>query len=304
MNNYKYLKDLFINKKELEIYTKFVLKYNIYIILGITLFSIIIGGMIIVNYLNKIEEISIFPALIFNTESLISIIIVLFLFTTCVFYFPLLIIIIYYEKYKSKLFYFLFISICLLSSFVIFKNIDLNLDYVEPFNAPFIYVCCTLYFILIFCLFILYGYIFYRLKSTAPVTRHFAMPLTAIFLFLFFSKLSQITMKPIGFYENDINSKWYLLDKRFIQNKYSDLAPDGNFYIDVEEVERLKNKFGNSKGKCSKDHMPKNALCGYFAWNLGEEKVFCPSNIDNTLKINAKKECLLINGEYLSQSLN
>ncbi|MDP8162180.1 hypothetical protein QJU89_06800 [Pasteurella skyensis] len=126
--------------------------------------------------------------------------------------------------------------------------------------------------------------------------------------------ISEVSLELLNIRETSDKSKWYLLDKNFIEKKYSYIDKNGIFHIDIERVKKLKNKFGNQKntynvnqGK-SEDYKLNTNLYGYFAWNLGKKKVFCPSNISiEKIKDNMKGNqhpCLLIEGKYLTQSLN
>ncbi|MDP8079704.1 hypothetical protein [Phocoenobacter skyensis] len=345
--------------------------YSVYIILGITVGSAILGGFIIYVHLSRINALSLFPDLIDSRNifismtisciSIISIFILLsvvysFILNKCHTFFKekydiainnkigifciisIFIIYFYFFSNLKLIYHIVFLSvptIFLLSYFLYYYK---NIYFLSGFSLKLYMIidmmfCIPLFFIIswvtsyifriylngddnYFMIIFIINYLFMLLLYYFPLVSFF-MSCLLFFLFivmiilvpLHFSNLKYISplefsLEKLGVLERINQSQWYLIDKRFIQNKYSYLAPDSNFYIDVEKVERLKNKFGNSKGKCSKEHISKNALCGYFAWNLGEEKVFCPSHIDNTAKINAKQECLLIEGKYLTQSLN
>ncbi|MDP8033804.1 hypothetical protein QJU43_06485 [Pasteurella atlantica] len=139
--------------------------------------------------------------------------------------------------------------------------------------------------------------------------------------------ISNRILEVLDIKENPERSNWYLLDKRFIENKIFEVVKDKE-----NTSNKLKDKFikwqaiyiasnydyycdhrNNCKSIIGNQSKYSNVLYGYFAWNLGETKVFCPSNIlidkiendsrktiQEFMKTNNQHPCLFIKGEYLT----
>lgn len=137
-------------------------------------------------------------------------------------------------------------------------------------------------------------------------------------LFSIKGKAPYQSLYAVRFIEKPRNSSWYIL-----HNNNSPIATING--MTKQDIERHKQKFmPNDWARfCKTDDFSKknvnnckilydytqdinpNALYGYMAWNLGDDKVFCPQSVDffktnNQDERNAmSQKCLVIDGKYL-----
>ncbi|MDO5686078.1 MAG: hypothetical protein Q4G42_01615 [Neisseria sp.] len=103
----------------------------------------------------------------------------------------------------------------------------------------------------------------------------------------------QRMLYPARFVELPQNSNWYLISYDF-EKRYGG-------------IEKFKTQFtcdnnNNSTRECA-SNMPRNALYGYMAWNIGSTKIFCPKSADFNDKNKAEqsKQCLWIDEKLLQK---
>ncbi|MBR0573983.1 MULTISPECIES: hypothetical protein [Pasteurellaceae] len=263
--------------------------------------------MVVRNYLDSISALSIFPDILAN-QSIVSIIIVFVIFLIFSFGLPIVLSYLLKEaKGKAEQCFTIlyYLVVCFISIILIFFNINLT-------SQPcFLVIFSCLYLV---SLVIPFSYFYNTGNKDQMFNIQVVLCISSAFIFLFVAKLPNFTAKKINFYEYSKEANWYLLDKRFIENKIFRLNKGKGLYIDEESFHALKNKFrkwdycDNRKyNLCfleSSQYKYSNALYGYFAWNLGETKVFCPAYIPvDEIKLNMKGKqhpCLFIKGEYLT----
>lgn len=288
-------------------------------LLGISaVLGIIIGGFITYIYLDKINNLSIFPDTLSNPSSLIALI-------TPFGFLSLLLSILFFFTYqfglslktkservaKGACFFLLFAF----TSFYIFIVLDIMI------------IVCTWVFMLITLFLGLFDILDPKKGISFSI---FCSCIIAVLIFwgVLFSNHTNI-LSFFRFIETNQNSSWYLLHNNFQQNNGSQ-ETNG---IDKNDLRKIKEKFNCSSflKKQEKDNiepqkrMPcsttpeqrNNAVYGYMAWNLGDTKFFCPPTVDNTLTVddtktekeqqeerNRKKEqlgneCIVISGKAL-----
>lgn len=248
-------------------------------LLGISaVLGIIIGGFITYIYLDKINNLSIFPDTLSNPSSLIALI-------TPFGFLSLLLSILFFFTYqfglslktkservaKGACFFLLFAF----TSFYIFTVLGIM----------------TLVWTLVFMLITLaFGYHDILNPKENISFGIYCLWIIAVIIFLgiTFSNHTNI-LSFFRFIETPKNSSWYLLHNNFQQNNGSQEING----IDKNDLIKLKQNFKCSalseterkekRIKCSPHFEQRNnALFGYMAWNLGDTKVFCPPTIDNT----------------------
>ncbi len=223
----------------------------------------------------------------------------------------------------------IFISIIIIISFIVARTISNNKSYMEiimilaiPFMSLSIFPifiafsCYSLYIrgwlgevsnliIPAVCVSMLWlannFYVFYQIKENKnnyKFTHIFVM--VVCFILAPFTNLTYYTMTLSGYIERPGLSGWYLLDTRF-------LSQNGLAKVEWGEIQSsahlsiIQKKFEKPLESNIKQMKYPNAVYGYFAWNLGNTKIFCPANIsipDETKKHTAT-DCLFIKGEYL-----
>lgn len=101
-------------------------------------------------------------------------------------------------------------------------------------------------------------------------------------------KLSIHTLKILHFIETPNNAKWYILDPnsktvKALERQYNDLS---------------KSQFICTPNDNNNCQINKNltALYGYMAWNLGDQKLLCPSTI-NAVKDQQSNDCITIRSD-------
>lgn len=288
-------------------------------LLGISaVLGIIIGGFITYIYLDKINNLSIFPDTLSNPSSLIALI-------TPFGFLSLLLSILFFFTYqfglslktkservaKGACFFLLFAF----TSFYIFTVLGIM----------------TLVWTLVFMLITLaFGYHDILNPKENISFGIYCLWIIAVIIFLgiTFSNHTNI-LSFFRFIETPKNSSWYLLHNNFQQNNGSQEING----IDKNDLIKLKQKFNCSSflKKQERDKIEpqeripcsttpeqrNNAVYGYMAWNLGDTKFFCPPTVDNTLTVddtktekeqqeerNRKKEqlgneCIVISGKAL-----
>ena len=273
-------------------------------LLGISaVLGIIIGGFITYIYLDKINNLSIFPDTLSNPSSLIALI-------TPFGFLSLLLSILFFFTYqfglslktkservaKGACFFLLFAF----TSFYIFIVLDIMI------------IVCTWVFMLITLFLGLFDILDPKKGISFSI---FCSCIIAVLIFwgVLFSNHTNI-LSFFRFIETNQNSSWYLLHNNFQQNNGSQETND----IDKNDLRKIKEKFNCSSflKKQEKDNiepqkrMPcsttpeqrNNALYGYMAWNLGDTKVFCPRFVDNK-RGNENNQitgnCIVISGKAL-----
>ncbi|WP_308905280.1 MFS transporter [Neisseria mucosa] len=273
-------------------------------LLGISaVLGIIIGGFITYIYLDKINNLSIFPDTLSNPSSLIALI-------TPFGFLSLLLSILFFFTYqfglslktkservaKGACFFLLFAF----TSFYIFIVLDIMI------------IVCTWVFMLITLFLGLFDILDPKKGISFSI---FCSCIIAVLIFwgVLFSNHTNI-LSFFRFIETNQNSSWYLLHNNFQQNNGSQ-ETNG---IDKNDLRKIKEKFNCSSflKKQEKDNiepqkrMPcsttpeqrNNALYGYMAWNLGDTKVFCPRFVDNKTGNENNQitgNCIVISGKAL-----
>lgn len=273
-------------------------------LLGISaVLGIIIGGFITYIYLDKINNLSIFPDTLSNPSSLIALI-------TPFGFLSLLLSILFFFTYqfglslktkservaKGACFFLLFAF----TSFYIFIVLDVMI------------IVCTWFFMLITLFLGLFDILDPKKGISFSI---FCSCIIAVLIFwgVLFSNHTNI-LSFFRFIETNQNSSWYLLHNNFQQNNGSQ-ETNG---IDKNDLRKIKEKFNCSSflKKQEKDNiepqkrMPcsttpeqrNNALYGYMAWNLGDTKVFCPRFVDNKTGNENNQitgNCIVISGKAL-----
>lgn len=273
-------------------------------LLGISaVLGIIIGGFITYIYLDKINNLSIFPDTLSNPSSLIALI-------TPFGFLSLLLSILFFFTYqfglslktkservaKGACFFLLFAF----TSFYIFIVLDIMI------------IVCTWVFMLITLFLGLFDILDPKKGISFSI---FCLCIIAVLIFggVLFSNHTNI-LSFFRFIETNQNSSWYLLHNNFQQNNGSQ-ETNG---IDKNDLRKIKEKFNCSSflKKQEKDNiepqkrMPcsttpeqrNNALYGYMAWNLGDTKVFCPRFVDNKTGNENNQitgNCIVISGKAL-----
>ena len=273
-------------------------------LLGISaVLGIIIGGFITYIYLDKINNLSIFPDTLSNPSSLIALI-------TPFGFLSLLLSILFFFTYqfglslktkservaKGACFFLLFAF----TSFYIFIVLDIMI----------------IVYTWVFMLITLFLGLFDILDPKKGISFSiFCSCIIAVLIFwgVLFSNHTNI-LSFFRFIETNQNSSWYLLHNNFQQNNGSQ-ETNG---IDKNDLRKIKEKFNCSSflKKQEKDNiepqkrMPcsttpeqrNNALYGYMAWNLGDTKVFCPRFVDNKTGNENNQitgNCIVISGKAL-----
>lgn len=284
-------------------------------LLGISaVLGIIIGGFVTYIYLDKINNLSIFPDTLSNPSSLIALI-------TPFGFLSLLLSILFFFTYqfglslktkservaKGACFFLLFAF----TSFYIFIVLDIMI------------IVCTWVFMLITLFLGLFDILDPKKGISFSI---FCSCIIAVLIFwgVLFSNHTNI-LSFFRFIETNQNSSWYLLHNNFQQNNGSQ-ETNG---IDKNDLRKIKEKFNCSSflKKQERDNIEpqkkihcsttpeqrNNALYGYMAWNLGDTKFFCPATTDNTKADITKdkgtkereaaeklgKECIVISGKAL-----
>ena len=273
-------------------------------LLGISaVLGIIIGGFVTYIYLDKINNLSIFPDTLSNPSSLIALI-------TPFGFLSLLLSILFFFTYqfglslktkservaKGACFFLLFAF----TSFYIFIVLDIMI------------IVCTWVFMLITLFLGLFDILDPKKGISFSI---FCSCIIAVLIFwgVLFSNHTNI-LSFFRFIETNQNSSWYLLHNNFQQNNGSQ-ETNG---IDKNDLRKIKEKFNCSSflKKQEKDNiepqkrMPcsttpeqrNNALYGYMAWNLGDTKVFCPRFVDNKTGNENNQitgNCIVISGKAL-----
>jgi len=286
-------------------------------LLGIaTTLGVFIGGFIIYNYLNNINQSSIFPDIITNPYVFIAAAIVfgsIFLFfviLVSIFYFigvklynvsPVCILRILLIIFIIQVIILILFAILILSYY--FSHNQNCKDYIKDY----IILLNNLSFIINSC----FASLFLGLKKNQYKTENeitklyyifyvlilFSLIVAILLIFSYYKNLIFNSLHSIRFAESPENSSWYLLHNNFQQN--NDFQETNG--INKSDLKKLKKYFIKPK-QCSKLDPRENALYGYMAWNLGDTKVFCPKSLDNKIRYANNPipdNCIVISGKAL-----
>lgn len=148
------------------------------------------------------------------------------------------------------------------------------------------------------------------LMALVALTIVFTIPLT------FFQPIgNQFILRMASFSQQPNDSSWYLLDEDYIK-KFRLEQKIKNNKTQISQIQLLKERFvdstqGNesylSDGGLMYDDHP-SALYGYFLWNVGDVRAFCPKSFDiNSLEKpygrKVASNCLIIKEQYLAPSV-
>lgn len=121
----------------------------------------------------------------------------------------------------------------------------------------------------------------------------------------FFVDIQGNSLYMVRYIEKPQNSSWYIIHNgnttsETINGMTKDDMEKQKELFNADECEKYKKECDNDKQEVFQKR--ENTLYGYFAWNLGNTKVFCPQSVDffdgedNKEK---SKKCLVIDGKYL-----
>lgn len=197
--------------------------------------------------------------------------------------------------------------------FYLFKIDGLSI-FAESISNSIVLVSITVLFLVITSV-IWYStfFCFLFVKRTLWRISIFLIIVVILFVLAVYYEFTVCAMKLAKYIEDPKDANWYLLDTRFItQNglskvQWGEIEQQGNGQS--SNLSEIREKF-NFDGKIDKENKGKekkypNAVYGYFAWNLGETKIFCPKDISipdeggNDGQKHTAADCLIIKGEYL-----